>query len=160
MFGVAHPVENRFQSSLLLRALSLLGMVFLLTSVGLAQSSHGKASVPKPIHDPSGDIQTFSQTGFIDTNNAFFQSLGTNGRTCNSCHQEGDAGAYPRATFRKDFCPAPVPIQSFVPSTALPAQLMMSPTCKRGSRPTACCFQKASSESHCRYRKDQRWTSS
>jgi hypothetical protein len=41
--------------------------------------------------DPTGAVRTVSTTGSIDTNNPFFQSLGTNGRACISCHQPGDA---------------------------------------------------------------------
>jgi cytochrome c peroxidase len=33
-----------------------------------------------------GTLEVFSTTGNIDRGNAFFQNLGTNGRTCNSCH--------------------------------------------------------------------------
>jgi hypothetical protein len=32
-------------------------------------------------------MRVFSTTGAIDTNNPFFQNLGANGRTCNSCHK-------------------------------------------------------------------------
>ena len=39
---------------------------------------------------PTGSIQTFTVTGEIDTENPFFQSLGTNGRRCDSCHQASD----------------------------------------------------------------------
>jgi cytochrome c peroxidase len=39
-------------------------------------------------NDPSGKIATFQPSGAtITANNAFFQNLGTNGRTCLSCHQ-------------------------------------------------------------------------
>jgi cytochrome c peroxidase len=41
--------------------------------------------------DPTGAVRTVSTTGSVDTNNPFFQSLGTNGRACISCHQPGDA---------------------------------------------------------------------
>lgn len=41
--------------------------------------------------DPTGRIRTFSTTGEVKVNNAFFQSLGTNGRSCASCHQASDA---------------------------------------------------------------------
>jgi len=41
--------------------------------------------------DPTGAIRTVSTTGSVDTTNPFFQSLGTNGRACISCHQPGDA---------------------------------------------------------------------
>ena len=41
--------------------------------------------------DPTGAVRTVSTTGSVDTTNPFFQSLGTNGRACSSCHQPGDA---------------------------------------------------------------------
>jgi hypothetical protein len=36
--------------------------------------------------DASGQVSTYSKAGFINTNSAFFQNLGSNGRTCASCH--------------------------------------------------------------------------
>ena len=44
----------------------------------------------EPFPDPSGRFQTFSFNGTIVLDNAFFQSFGTNGRACGSCHQAGD----------------------------------------------------------------------
>lgn len=41
--------------------------------------------------DPTGQVRTFSKTGEARVNNAFFQSLGTNGRSCVTCHQASDA---------------------------------------------------------------------
>jgi cytochrome c peroxidase len=41
--------------------------------------------------DATGVLSTFSTSGSIDTSNPFFQSLGTNGRSCSSCHQPNDA---------------------------------------------------------------------
>jgi len=40
--------------------------------------------------DPTGIVRTFNVTGAIDFDNEFFQSLGTNGRSCGSCHQPAD----------------------------------------------------------------------
>jgi cytochrome c peroxidase len=40
--------------------------------------------------NPSGYAATYSSAGFIDTANPFFQSLGSNGRSCASCHQQGE----------------------------------------------------------------------
>jgi len=40
----------------------------------------------EPFEDPSGAIATYNANGRIDTRGAFFQSLGTNGRSCASCH--------------------------------------------------------------------------
>jgi cytochrome c peroxidase len=45
-----------------------------------------------PIADPTGAIQTFTTNlSGLDTTGPFFHSLGTNGRTCSTCHQQGDA---------------------------------------------------------------------
>jgi len=41
--------------------------------------------------DPTGAVRTVSTTGSVDTANPFFQSLGTNGRACITCHQPSDA---------------------------------------------------------------------
>ncbi len=53
--------------------------------------------------DPSGSIGTFSTTGTIDQSNPFFQSLGTNGRSCASCHIQGDAWGLSAATAQAIF---------------------------------------------------------
>ena len=42
-----------------------------------------------PFSNPSGELQTFTSNGTIDLSNPFFQDLGTNGRTCASCHLPG-----------------------------------------------------------------------
>ena len=39
-----------------------------------------------PSSDPTGRIATVSTNGQIDRGNPFFRSLGTNGRSCASCH--------------------------------------------------------------------------
>ena len=39
-----------------------------------------------PAGDPTGTVATYSSTGSLDLQNPFFQSLGTNGRSCASCH--------------------------------------------------------------------------
>src|SRR4051812_9327621 len=38
----------------------------------------------------TGNLKTFSTQGSIDLSSAFFQNLGSNGRSCGSCHQPGD----------------------------------------------------------------------
>ena len=55
---------------------------------------HGSQSTPPIIPrfqldaDPSGAVGTFQPNGAtITSNNAFFQNLGTNERTCFTCHQ-------------------------------------------------------------------------
>jgi len=44
-----------------------------------------------PFLDPTGLVATYNAAGAIDEANPFFQSLGTNGRTCATCHVAGDA---------------------------------------------------------------------
>ena len=46
---------------------------------------------PMTTRDASGWLRTISHDGAIDTNNAFFKSIGTNGRSCSSCHVQGAA---------------------------------------------------------------------
>ena len=57
-------------------------------------ADQGVQSVPAVIprfeidRDPSGAIATFTPgVATFTVNNAFFQNLGTNGRTCFTCHQ-------------------------------------------------------------------------
>ena len=40
--------------------------------------------------DPTGIFRTYNVNGAIDFSGPFFQSLGTNGRSCGSCHQPAD----------------------------------------------------------------------
>jgi cytochrome c peroxidase len=40
--------------------------------------------------DQTGVVRSYSVGGAIDFDNPFFQSLGTNGRSCGSCHQPSD----------------------------------------------------------------------
>jgi len=43
-----------------------------------------------PLLDPTGFSTTNSTTGSIDLSSPFFQSLGTNGRSCGTCHAPSD----------------------------------------------------------------------
>jgi len=54
-------------------------------SLDLAQLSSSLS-----VTNSSGTSETFTASGSIDTSNAFFQSLGTNGRSCVTCHDPGD----------------------------------------------------------------------
>jgi cytochrome c peroxidase len=44
-----------------------------------------------PFFDLTGFSGSYSNTGNVDLSGPFFQSLGTNGRTCATCHQPGNA---------------------------------------------------------------------
>jgi cytochrome c peroxidase len=67
----------------------LLAVAIPILGVGLFAQS----GVPNPLmtRDGSGILSTYSTSGPIDVTNAFFQDLGTNGRTCNSCHISSEA---------------------------------------------------------------------
>ena len=64
------------------------GLLFGVVSVVMADS--GFLPNLNPFQDPTGKVETFSTTGKIDLTGPFFQSLGTNGRSC-GCHQPSDA---------------------------------------------------------------------
>jgi len=54
-------------------------------------------------NDPTGQIATVSTNGSIDLGNAFFQSLGTNGRSCGSCHLQSDGWGLSAASVQAVF---------------------------------------------------------
>src|SRR3954471_2812902 len=74
-----------------MRSRSLLLASALIVLASVAFSVH--STLPNPIVSPngSGTLSTVSTTGPIDVTTPFFQSLGTNGRTCNSCHVSSNA---------------------------------------------------------------------
>lgn len=61
--------------------------------VALGTSAHPVSSIlenNENFTNPTGRSSSFSTAGSIDLAGAFFQNLGTNGRTCNTCHLAGD----------------------------------------------------------------------
>lgn len=56
-----------------------------------------------PFPNPHGILKTFNETGKLDLTGPFFQSLGTNGRSCASCHQASDAWSVSAAHVAKRF---------------------------------------------------------
>jgi cytochrome c peroxidase len=55
-------------------------------SITSAIGSSGGAAATIDAYDVSGVVRTVDVDGPIDEKNPFFQSLGTNGRSCSSCH--------------------------------------------------------------------------
>jgi hypothetical protein len=54
--------------------------------------------------NPNGASETYSTTGAgINVTGPFFQSLGTNGRSCASCHQPSDAMSISAANVQQRF---------------------------------------------------------
>ncbi len=68
-------------------AAGILGAIFVTTLV----SADNHLNNLRPFNDPTGRVRTASTSGEAEVNNAFFQSLGTNGRSCATCHQASDA---------------------------------------------------------------------
>src|SRR5262249_45428962 len=56
-----------------------------------------------PFDNASGTLRTVSLDGAVDTNNPFFQDLGTNGRACVTCHAPRDAWGTSVESLRRRF---------------------------------------------------------
>ena len=65
-----------------------------------ALPSHADGLVTR---DPSGWLQTSTPTGHIDKGNPFFQSLGSNGRSCSTCHRQAEGWTISAAEVRQRF---------------------------------------------------------
>ena len=77
------------------RRWSRLGLKFgaaLALLCGLQFAIEAGTRLPNPLYtaDRTGILSTYSTAGGIDRSNPFFQNLGTNGRTCASCHVASD----------------------------------------------------------------------
>jgi hypothetical protein len=79
---------NRVSSRIFAPA-ALLVFVFTIALV----RSEGGSKVRNPLNTPNGTgtLSTYDENGGIDVSNPFFQNLGSNGRTCNSCHVSSEA---------------------------------------------------------------------
>jgi cytochrome c peroxidase len=84
----------------LLCASALAAVLLASTDTGAAGLAQGGALL---FSNPSGMAATFSTSGSIDTTNPFFQSLGTNGRSCATCHQASDAWTVNPASIQRRF---------------------------------------------------------
>jgi cytochrome c peroxidase len=84
------------------------GTTVVLSSVAVLFGSvavFGGKLLPNPLFtpDPTGVLSTYSTQGGIDINNPFFQNLGSNGRTCNTCHISTSAWGITPADVRAKF---------------------------------------------------------
>ena len=66
-----------------------LAVVFSLSTPAVAGEPTSLPSM-LPFRNPTGFAATFSTTGSIPLDGPFFQSLGSNGRSCGSCHQPSE----------------------------------------------------------------------
>jgi cytochrome c peroxidase len=82
-----------------------LNATLLLAALAIAwiASGESKHNLLEPFVNPTGAAQTFSTAGHIDTDNPFFQDLGTNGRTCFTCHRPDTGWSITPAGVRERF---------------------------------------------------------
>jgi len=84
------------------------GTSIVLSSVAVLFGSvalFGGKLLPNPLFTPdsTGVLATYSTNGGIDINNPFFQNLGSNGRTCNTCHISTSAWSVTPADVKAKF---------------------------------------------------------
>ncbi|HWW19387.1 MAG TPA: hypothetical protein VNZ06_01165 [Steroidobacteraceae bacterium] len=81
---------------------------YLVSSLALIGTcvSHGALAADDSVQafiDPSGITATVDINGRVNTNSAFFQSLGTNGRSCSTCHVASQAMSISPSDVRERF---------------------------------------------------------
>lgn len=82
-------VQPLIFGSLLSRRLAAAIAVLLLAGTAYARPGDlSRNADPQITNNASGKLQTVTPSGHIDTNNAFFKSFGSNGRSCDSCHRQ------------------------------------------------------------------------
>jgi hypothetical protein len=81
----------------------MLALAGALGSTATAAPTDASMSDPLTTADPSGWLRTFTPDGGIDTANPFFQSLGSNGRSCNTCHRQAQGWSVAPAELQHRF---------------------------------------------------------
>lgn len=106
----ANTVESglgqRRSYHLFARAFLALAFAFATTLTSGAESGIDHAQSggdPLTTANQAGWLRTFTPSGSIDSGNAFFQSLGSNGRSCGTCHKLEDAWSFTPKTARARF---------------------------------------------------------
>jgi cytochrome c peroxidase len=95
--------------SVLFHTLVTVGMVGASTACAPPGEDDGVTEQAAPltaavtVNNATGTSQTFTASGTIDTSNAFFRSLGTNGRSCLTCHDPKDNWSIVPATLQTRF---------------------------------------------------------
>lgn len=93
--------SNRQRESFIITGLKLaMLMAALMFAQMNAQAQNGSIL---PAQNPSGVSATYNTTGSFDFNNPFFKSLGTNGRSCVTCHEPSQGWTVSAAGVQKRF---------------------------------------------------------
>jgi cytochrome c peroxidase len=79
--------------------------VVIFTLLVVAASIVADTTLPNPFNssDSTGTLSTYSTADGIDKSNPFFQSLGTNGRSCGTCHVPSNAMSVTPASLQARF---------------------------------------------------------
>ncbi len=86
-----HGTRNSFRPSRHAAALLAAWLAaWLAASFAVQAGDKGRFDNLTAFPNPSGFSATFSTTGTLDLDGPFFESLGTNGRSCASCHRPDD----------------------------------------------------------------------
>jgi cytochrome c553 len=95
------------EARLALAALVALAMLVPGSAVAHDTSADRSDTAPirnlQPFPNDSGVLATYNVNGQIDRKNAFFRSMGTNGRTCETCHQASEAFSITPPSIRERF---------------------------------------------------------
>jgi len=100
---ISEVFANALESKRRLPRLTALKLPILIAGALFASFSlSGAILFPNPLFtpDPTGILSTY---GPVDVTNPFFQRLGTNGRTCNTCHIASSAWSLTPADVRSKF---------------------------------------------------------
>src|SRR5512141_2969693 len=95
---ISKRVASRAAASWLIATLLLAA-----PAIAWIATSENKHDFLEPFVNPTGAAQTFSTAGHIDADNPFFQDLGTNGRTCFTCHRPESGWTITPAGVRERF---------------------------------------------------------
>ena len=98
-----------------------------------SQTPPGSIPVFSTAPDPSGLVATYQPAGPTDTGNAFFQSIGTNGRSCFTCHRPENGWTISAASAQARFeaSAGADPLFRLVDGATCPTDDVSSPGAKR-----------------------------
>ena len=85
------------------RFTSRLCYALLFSGIAISVPANPNAPNLQAFRNSNGIQRSFSSQGSIDLGNAFFQSIGSNGRSCATCHQPGDGWSMTPAHLQQRF---------------------------------------------------------
>src|SRR5713101_7452224 len=100
---IGRSAAGRAAGRRLLAAFLLVAPAAVWVASGQSEPDASAQNPLDPFVNPTGFARTFSTTGTLDTDNPFFQSLGTNGRACITCHQPSTGWTIAPAEIRRRF---------------------------------------------------------